>query len=626
MSPRRLRVVLAVLGIVLLLAPAATADESLGISEVGGARFPDRAYVLTLPEGMYLDESRVEVRENGEPVSRLSVIPADIAGHGQFGVVLVVDASNSMRGSAIEDAVDAGRAFAARRNANQDVAIVTFNRDSRVVLQFTTSQEAIEASLAEAPPLASGTHIYDGVATALALIEKADIAAASVIVLSDGSDTGSTVAAAEVAARARAAHVRIFSVGLRSRSFKPQPLAALAAAAGGDYSEAASSADLERIFATLGDQLAREYLLRYRSEASPHTRVEVAVTVDGVEDFAATAYTTPALAEGSPGPFHRSFAERFLRSAGGMLFVAAASALLVGLAAAALLRPRARTLRRRMAQFVSIVAAEGADRGKQRDLFLQRAEKSMERTRWWARFKADLELADITLPATHVVAGTAVATLLAVGILFTVGGFLVALFGFAVPFVVRGLIRRKLDRKRQLFADQLPDNLQVLASALRAGHSMVGALSVVIDDCPEPARSEFGRVIADERLGVPLDEAFEVVAGRMASRDLEQVALVAALQRETGGNTAEVLDRVAETVRGRFELRRLVRTLTTQGRMSRWIVSLLPVFLLVLISILNPTYVSPLFSNSAGRVLLVLATIMVVAGSLVIKRIINIKV
>jgi tight adherence protein B len=133
-------------------------------------------------------------------------------------------------------------------------------------------------------------------------------------------------------------------------------------------------------------------------------------------------------------------------------------------------------------------------------------------------------------------------------------------------------------------------------------------------------------VVADERLGAPLDETLMQVAFRMRSTDLEQVALVAALGRETGGNTAEVLDRVAETVRGRFDLRRLVRTLTTQGRMSRWVLSLLPVGLLLLMTLINPAYVAPLYFNPVGRILLVVAGVMVVAGSLVIKRIVDIKV
>jgi tight adherence protein B len=133
-------------------------------------------------------------------------------------------------------------------------------------------------------------------------------------------------------------------------------------------------------------------------------------------------------------------------------------------------------------------------------------------------------------------------------------------------------------------------------------------------------------VLADEQLGVSLEDALEVVAARMDSRDVKQVALVAALQHDTGGNTAEVLDRVAETVRERFELRRLVRTLTAQGRMSRWVLTSLPIFLLVVITLLNPNYVSPLFSHGTGRFLLVFAAVMVAAGSLVIRRIINIKV
>jgi tight adherence protein B len=166
----------------------------------------------------------------------------------------------------------------------------------------------------------------------------------------------------------------------------------------------------------------------------------------------------------------------------------------------------------------------------------------------------------------------------------------------------------------------------VIASALRAGHSFSGALSVVVEEAPEPTRGELERVAADERLGVPVEEALQVVVRRMANRDLEQVALVAALQRETGGNTAEVLDRVTETVRERAALRRMVMTLTAQGRLSRWVVSALPVVLLGVISLINPDYVRPLYSTGFGHVVLAVAAVMVVAGSLVIKRIVDIKV
>ena len=122
-------------------------------------------------------------------------------------------------------------------------------------------------------------------------------------------------------------------------------------------------------------------------------------------------------------------------------------------------------------------------------------------------------------------------------------------------------------------------------------------------------------MIADEQLGVPIDEALHVVVERMESRELEQVALVAALQRETGGNTAEVLDSVTETIRERFELRRTVKTLTAQGRMSRWVLTSLPIFLFLIINLINPSYMHILYSSPGGKVLIVLAGISVTAGS-----------
>jgi tight adherence protein B len=245
----------------------------------------------------------------------------------------------------------------------------------------------------------------------------------------------------------------------------------------------------------------------------------------------------------------------------------------------------------------------------------------------WGRFLDELELAGITWSPQRIVLFTFIGTFIAIWFLQIISGSaIVAMLGLAIPFVVRALIRRKVARKRQQFSEQLPDNLQVLSSALRAGHSFIGALSVVVEDAPEPSRSEFRRVIADEQLGVPLEDALHVVVERMESRELEQVALVAAVQRSSGGNTAEVLDRVTETIRERFELRRTVKTLTAQGRLSRWVVSILPVFLLLVITLINPHYMHALYGSGGGRVALVVAALMVTAGSLVIKRIVNIKV
>ncbi len=230
------------------------------------------------------------------------------------------------------------------------------------------------------------------------------------------------------------------------------------------------------------------------------------------------------------------------------------------------------------------------------------------------------------MTAVRLVTLTSLAT--AVALIFFVlliGGWGVPL-ALLLPFVVRIGVLTKLSRRRAAFAEQLPENLDVLASALRAGHSLVGGLAVVIEDTDEPSKSELQRVLAEERLGVPLEDALKIVVERMDNRDVDQVALVARLQRDMGSNSAEVLDRVIETVRARMELRRLVRTLTAQGRFSRWVLTAIPVVMALGLTLVHPGYLSPLFNHTSGQVLLVFAAVMVASGSLIIRKIVDIKV
>jgi tight adherence protein B len=623
---RRVSFAVLVAALLVLVGQASAASDGLTVRPAA-AEFPERAYLLNLPEGAFIDENSVQVRENGVVVKDVEVIPATSTEAGDFGYVLVIDASESMEGPAIEGALEAARAFAAHRTGNQVLAIVTFNKAIDVVLPFTDDPAEIDAALAQPPTLAAKTHMYDAVQEAVAMLEREKVAAGSVVLLSDGSDLGSDSSLDDAVAAAKDAHIRIFSVGLRSDAFNALALETMAKRVGGGYSEARTPKDLEPIFDDLGTQLADEYLLRYSSVEPANRKVVVAVTVEGFEGAATAGYVVPASAEDVSGPFNRSVFERFVRSGTGMVSTALLAAALIGAALMLLIRPRRRGIKRKLAEFVSLPALEAGPRAAgKKDLPFERAERSFEGSDWWTRFREELDVGRITISPMHIVVWTTAATVIAVYVLALWAGPIVALLGLFIPLVVRGMIRRAVARQRNLFASQLPDNLQVLASALRAGHSLVGALSVVVDDSPEPSRTEFRRVIADEQLGVPLEDAIETVAERMKSQDLRQVGLVAALQHETGGNTAEVLDRVADTVRERFELRRLVKTLTAQGRMSRWILTGLPIFLLVLISILNPDYVSPLYTNSAGRVLLIVAAVMVTCGSLVIRRIITIRV
>jgi tight adherence protein B len=619
---------LALLAAALTVAPSAAGKSGLKLTEAGNPPFPDRAFVLTLPSDRSLSANQVRVRENGAPVTGLTVVPAALAQGNQFGVVLVIDASESMKGKAIAGALKAAQLFVGHRTPTQQVAVVTFNKQPEVVLPFTNDSSKILQALAHKPTLVYGTHIYDAVGKAISLLEEAKIVAGSVVVLSDGADTGSTTSRADVIAAAKRAHVRVFAVGLRSEHFEPAALKSLAQGASGRMSEAESVTDLSRIYDQLGTQLSREYLLGYRSYRRLGEKVQVTVEINGVAGEARSGYATPPLPEHAFQSYHKGFGNGFWSSPFTMIVVSVFAIGLIAFCLFLVLMPRRRTLQKRLAEFVSLAEVSDGSSigGALQTNFLNTTERSLEGAKWWRRFVEEVELAEIPLKPAYIAIWTLIGTVVLMWLLAVLFTFAALLLGFIVPFTVWGVIRRKVEHTRQQFAEQLPDNLAVLASAIRAGHSFVGALSVVVDDAPEPARSEFRRVVADEQLGRPLEDALGVVVVRMNSRDLEQVALVAVLQRETGGSTAEVLERVVETVRERQELRRLVRTLTAAGRMSRWVVSFLPVVLLLAIWILNPSYLHPLFAQTSGRVLFVFAALLVICGSLVIKRIVDIKV
>jgi tight adherence protein B len=239
----------------------------------------------------------------------------------------------------------------------------------------------------------------------------------------------------------------------------------------------------------------------------------------------------------------------------------------------------------------------------------------------------EMEVADIPLGLEQV-AALAVAGTVLVGLLLRAStrSDIAALLGLFVPVAVQFAIKMRVGKQRRKFSEQLPDNLQVIASAMRSGQTFVGALKAVVEDAPEPSKTELRRVVMDEQIGIPLPDALATVTERMKSEDFQHVSVVAALQRETGGNTAEVIELVAETVRERIEIRRMVRGLTAQGRLSGMILSMLPVGMLIFISTTNPSYVHPLFHTTTGLIALGIALTLVAVGGLVMKKIIEIKI
>jgi len=591
-----------------------------------GVSFPTQKYVLSLPSAQALTIHDVRVTENGSPVLHPSLIPASQASEKTFGVVLVLDTSYSMNGEPLNAALDAERTFALYRNPNQQLGALEFNRNTHVALPLTTSETDISKALSTAPTVTTGTHIFDAVAQAETMLTAGHIASGTIIVLSDGADRHSTKTLPQVGKAARASHIRIYTIGLAGPTFRPQTLKALAAAGRGAYTEAKSTADLKPLFQALGQQISSEYLLQYTSQAGPNKPVAVKVQVNGA-GTKVTGYRTPELTVSTtpPPPYKPSILDRIWSSPITMIVLALLGAAVIAFLVIALLQPKRSGLPERMAEFVSI-------RGLQKDkgqpaATVAEEEEAADQATWWTRFQETLEIANIDTAPETIIAGTFAATALTFLLIYAgTGSPWWALFALGIPYLVREWVLRTLARRRNRFAEQLPDALQVIASALRSGHSLAGALAVVVESASEPMKSEMQRVVADEQLGIPMQQSLLVVAERMASADVEQLALVAELQREAGGNASEVVDRVAETVRERFDLKRLIQTLTMQGRMSRWIVTALPIGIILILQVENPHYLHPLLASTAGKVVFGLAAAWAVAGSFVIKRIVEIEV
>jgi tight adherence protein B len=599
------------------LAPAQDAQPTL--AEAPGSGFPDRSYLLGLPETQALSAEQVEVTENGNPVVSLAVTPP---GASNSGAVLLIDASNSMKGKPIENAMDAARAFLAERKDDLPVAIVVFGPDETVLTDFSTDADALKQSVVEIPATSVGTHIYDALLNVTEMAEEKGLERTTVVLLTDGTDIGSDATRAEALQTASDANVRVISVGLSSPQYDPETLKSLAGRTGGTYVETATPEELKPIFKEIGQRLSSEYEVTYRSLMPPEREAVVVMKVAGYAPASAT-YTTPELDLSPRGSFERSWIDQVITSPWLMIFVAVAVLALIIFAILTAVDVRKRSLRRRMAQYVTVPTEEESRlrRAEVASMLADTAQKTVGGQRWWQRFESDVELGGFSLSPLAIAGWTIVGGIAAslVAAVFTQNLWWL-LLGLAAPLVTRWLVSRQVRKKRDAFAEQLPDNLDVLAGAMRTGHSTMGALSVMVDSSDEPSKSEFRRVVQDEQLGVPLDDALMVMARRMESYDAEQIALVMRLQREAGGNTAEVLDRVAEVIRGRMELKRLVNVLTAQARISRWILTGLPIFVLFALMFSGGDYLQPMTSTLAGQIALVVAAIMVIIGSLVIKR------
>ncbi|MBA4067236.1 MAG: pilus assembly protein TadB [Isosphaera sp.] len=200
---------------------------------------------------------------------------------------------------------------------------------------------------------------------------------------------------------------------------------------------------------------------------------------------------------------------------------------------------------------------------------------------------------------------------------------LAALLFFALPWL---WLYNKRATRLKMFAAQLPDAMELVARALRAGHSLAAGMHVVAEEMPAPISREFGRVYEEQNLGIPLEETLKGMCDRVPNLDLRFFVTSVAIQRQTGGDLAEILDRIGHVIRERFKILGQVKALTAEGRLSGIVLIAMPIGLFMMMLWMKPDYVELLWKDPMGIKMSIAAIVLVLIGSYAIKKIVDIKV
>jgi tight adherence protein B len=234
----------------------------------------------------------------------------------------------------------------------------------------------------------------------------------------------------------------------------------------------------------------------------------------------------------------------------------------------------------------------------------------------------ELELAGIkTEPGGFLVLiGSAASVLALVGVLLGLSNgtsvIWAIVFAIFAPVGAKVVVVLRSSKRRARFADQIDDTVQLVAGGLRAGHGLSRTVSAAASDTDAPMSEELARVVNETRIGRSLADSLAVTAQRMRSVDFEWVAQAIAINQETGGNLAEVLDRVGKTIRERNEIRRQVRALSAEGRLSAIVLVALPIVIFLVLLIIRPTYFAAFFLNPIGVIALIAAIVLLIVGSI----------
>ena len=621
MSRRALRLFIAAV-VAALVVPVA-AGASLSLRGIDTSSYPTVRVTVVAP--VAATAAPPTLTENGNAVVGLQA--TNLA--STKSVVVAIDRSRSMAGAKLADALDAARAFLHTKSPTDRVSVVAFG--SKAVQLTTFSQSTADADDALRllkVDTANGTALYDALQLSASSLRSQVGRARVVVLLTDGKDFGSQTSLQTALTAAHDTGTLVYPIAVGGDSATVAPLRQMARETGGSFKSAASSSSLHAVYSSIASELKRTWRVEYVTAARPGDKLHLRVLLNP-EGAASTDVTIPG--SSAPGPAGDALPSPLYSSIGGLLLTMLVAFLVLTACGFLFATAKGSWVKTRLAPHV-----EGSRKARKREKgqrlaafagLFRATEDAFGHRRVWRHLQRKLERADLPLRTVEfayliVGCGFALALFAAVSGRPSLQILIALAVGGAIPYFFVSL---KAKKRMNAFDDQLPDLLVTLAASLKAGHSFKQGIQTIVDEGHEPASKELGRVITDTRLGRPMDEALAETAERIGSKNFSFVITAVTIQRQVGGSLAGLFDMVADTVRQRQQFARKIKGLTAMGRASAYVLVGLPFFIAAALTLLNPSYMAPLYNTSTGHTLIIGGLVMMAFGSLILKKLVSFK-
>ena len=551
-------------------------------------------------------------------------------------VVIAIDTSGSMEGTPLRDAKLSASTFIRQLPEDAEVAVIGFGETVEVLTEPTLDRDAALTSI-DSLIAVGQTRLWDGLVAAADITSGDDEALSYVVLLSDGDDSISTSDQADAIDRLNEVDAGFYGIAITSGDSQGAALEAVATEVDGIFVPVSASAQLGDLYQSVADRLASRYRLTFNRNPSSSGTAVFSVVVDSAVATARTNLSAVNVADDDAGQGSDESTSAVLNLPAGpeLSSVPVADPGLLGQSIMLPVGAAAFFGAMLILGFlvvnpvtdVRLDPAVGADRvAGIGDRLSGVAERLVEKRDEDGELDKALDAAGINLrPGEFTLIGFVIVIVLAMV------GWLSGGFGLALLLAVVGIVALMLylniraSRRRQRFADQMSDTLGILGSSLRAGRGLPQAIELVASEAPAPTSEQFGRIMFETQVGRDMTRSMMDVADRMKSREFHWVARAFDINRELGGDLTEILDNIAETLRDRRRVDRMVRSLSAEGRASGWVMISLPFVMFLFMSWRTPENADLLLYTNLGRIMIAVGLLGIVVGWLWIRKLVDLK-